>query len=189
MIVRMVNAVSEQGTYWVANNFIWGWLLLPVLQLGELIKQEIAADQENLRRNTLGYFGITAIICVIWFVSIPIWKPFISQILGFADVEKLFSLVMTLVGFYVLFAFQNVFDATFYGLGKTNYMLFESVITNTVYYGIAFVLYATGIWIPTLTGIALLFGIGNAFDSIVSLCAYIYLLRKQRISPVDFPQS
>ena len=189
MIVRMVNAVSEQGTYWVANNFIWGWLLLPVLQLGELIKQEIAADQENLRRNTLGYFGITAIICVIWFVSIPIWKPFISQILGFADVEKLFSLVMILVGFYVLFAFQNVFDATFYGLGKTNYMLFESVITNTVYYGIAFVLYATGIWIPTLTGIALLFGIGNAFDSIVSLCAYIYLLRKQRISIVDFPQS
>lgn len=189
MIVRMVNAVSEQGTYWVANNFIWGWLLLPVLQLGELIKQEIAADQENLRQNTLGYFGITAIICVIWFVSIPIWKPFFSQILGFTDVEKLFSLVMILVGFYVLFAFQNVFDATFYGLGKTNYMLFESVITNTVYYGIAFVLYATGIWIPTLTGIALLFGIGNAFDSIVSLCAYIYLLRKQRISIVDFPQS
>ena len=38
MIARMVNVVGEQGTYWVANNFIWGWLLLPVLQLGELIK-------------------------------------------------------------------------------------------------------------------------------------------------------
>ena len=35
MIVRMVNIVSEQGTYWVANNFIWGWLLLPILQLQE----------------------------------------------------------------------------------------------------------------------------------------------------------
>ncbi len=33
MISRMVNMVGEQGTYWVANNFIWGWLLLPVLQL------------------------------------------------------------------------------------------------------------------------------------------------------------
>ena len=33
MIARMVNVVGEQGTYWVANNFIWGWLLLPVLQL------------------------------------------------------------------------------------------------------------------------------------------------------------
>ena len=24
MIARMVNVVGEQGTYWVANNFIWG---------------------------------------------------------------------------------------------------------------------------------------------------------------------
>ena len=182
MIARMVNMVSEQGTYWVANNFIWGWLLLPVLQLGELIKQEIATDKNNLQRNTLGYLGITGFICVLWFVSIPIWKLFMSQILGFTDVDKLFSLVVLLIGFYVLFAFQNVFDATFYGLGKTNYMLFESVITNTIYYGIAFVLYVTGIWGPTLTGIALLFGIGNAFDSIVSLCAYVFMLRKQRIS-------
>ena len=61
-------------------------------------------------------------------------------------------------------------------------MLFESVVTNTVYYGIAFVLYATGLWTPTLTGIALLFGIGNAFDSIVSAVAYAYLLKKQKIN-------
>ena len=182
MIARMVNVVGEQGTYWVANNFIWGWLLLPVLQLGELIKQEIATDKDNLRRNTLGYFGITAIISLLWFASIPLWKPFMTYILGFADVDKLFELVVLLLGFYVLFAVQNVFDATFYGLGKTNYMLFESVVTNTVYYCVAFVLYLAGIWVPTLTGIALLFGIGNAFDSIVSLCAYVFLLKKQRIN-------
>jgi hypothetical protein len=182
MIARMVNVVSEQGTYWVANNFIWGWLLLPVLQLGELIKQEISTNEENIRRNTLGYFGITAIISALWFVSIPVWKPFMAQVLGFSDVNKLFDLVLLLLGFYVLFALQNIFDATFYGLGKTNYMLFESVITNTIYYGVAFILYYTGAWVPTLTGIALLFGIGNAFDSIVSLFAYIFLLKKQRIN-------
>jgi len=188
MIARMVNMVSEQGTYWVANNFIWGWLLLPVIQLGELIKQEIATNKDNLRQNTLGYFSITAGICALWFISIPLWKPFMTHILGFTDVEKLVSLVLLLIGFYVLYAVQNVFDATFYALGKTNYMLFESVVTNTVYYGIAFGLYATGIWVPTLTGIALLFGIGNAFDSVVSLCAYVFLLRKQRIS-LYIPQS
>ena len=188
MIARMVNVVSEQGTYWVANNFIWGWLLLPVIQLGELIKQEIATSKDNLRQNTLGYFSITAGICAFWFISIPLWKPFMTHILGFTDVEKLFSLVMLLIGFYVLYAVQNVFDATFYGLGKTNYMLFESVVTNTIYYGIAFILYATGIWVPTLTGIALLFGIGNAFDSIVSLGAYVFLLRKQRNSILNIPK-
>ena len=182
MIARMVNVVGEQGTYWVANNFIWGWLLLPVIQLGELIKQEVSTDKENVRRNSLGYFGITAVIAALWFVSIPVWKPFMVHVLGFTDVDKLFELVMVLVGFYVLYAIQNVFDATFYGLGKTNYMLLESVVTNTIYYGIAFILYATNVWTPTLIGIALLFGIGNAFDSIVSLVAYIFMLKKEKIN-------
>ena len=182
MIARMVNVVGEQGTYWVANNFIWGWLLLPVLQLGELIKQEVAIDKENIRKNSLGYFGITAIISALWLVSIPIWKPFMTHVLGFTNVDKLFELVLILVGFYVLYAIQNVFDSTFYGLGKTNYMLFESVVTNTIYYGIAFILYATGVWTPSLVGIALLFGIGNAFDSVVSLAAYAFLLKKERIN-------
>jgi Na+-driven multidrug efflux pump len=182
MIARMVNVVGEQGTYCVANNFIWGWLLLPVLQLGELIKQEVASDRDNIRRNSLGYFGITAIISMLWFISIPLWKPFMIHILCFTDVNKLFDLVILLVGFYVLYAIQNVFDSTFYGLGKTSYMLFESVVTNTVYYGAAFVLYLTNVWTPTLMGIALLFGIGNAFDSIVSLIAYVFLLKKEKIN-------
>jgi Na+-driven multidrug efflux pump len=183
----MVNVVREQGTYWVANNFIWGWLLLPVVQLGELIKQEVAADRENIRRNTLGYFCTTGFICLLWVLTIPLWRPFMSGILGFDEVDKLFDLVLLLAGFYVFYAFQNVFDSTFYGLGKTKYMLFESVVTNAVYYGIAFVLYITGAWVPALTGIALLFGIGNAFDSLVSLAAYVHLLKKQKIHILRTP--
>ena len=104
------------------------------------------------------------------------------HVLNFNDVDKLFKLVMVLLGFYMLYAFQNVFDSTFYGLGKTNYMLFESVVTNIIYYGGAFILYLCGVWEPTLIGIALLFGIGNAFDAIVSLIAYAFLLKKNKIN-------
>ena len=180
MIVRMVNVVGEQGTYWVANGFIWGWLLLPVNQLGELIKQEISTDRGKLRENTPGYFGLTAVICLVWLVTIPGWKPFMAHVLGYGEVEQLFSLVLLLLGFYVLYAFQNVFDATFYALGKTSYMLFESVVTNTIYYGGAFLLWQHGFWTPTLTGIALLFGIGIAFDSVVSAGAYVHLMKKEK---------
>ena len=105
-----------------------------------------------------------------------------ANVLNLSDINKLFELVMVLLGFYMLYAFQNVFDATFYGLGKTEYMLFESVVTNSIYYGIAFILYAMNLWTPTLTGIALLFGIGNAFDSVVSLVAYAFLLKKEKIN-------
>ena len=182
MIARMVNVVNEQGTYWVANSFIWGWLLLPVTQLGELIKQETSTNKDAVKNNSLGYFAITGIAIAVWCIFIPLYKPFMQYVLNYSDVEKLFELVMVLFGFYVLYAIQNVFDAIFYGLGKTHYMLFESIVTNTIYYGIAFILYVTGVWEPTLIGIALLFGIGNAFDTIVSLGAYWFLLKKNKIN-------
>ena len=185
MISRMVNMVNEQGTYWVANNFIWGWLLLPINQLGELIKQETGTDEKAVKNNTLGYFAVTTMVCALWFITIPGWKGFMTNVLQFSDVDKLFNLVMVLLGFYVLYALQNVFDCEFYGLGKTNYMLFESVVTNSIYYGTAFVLYLCGMWTPSLMGIALLFGIGNAFDSIVSGAAFAWLLKKKKINILE----
>lgn len=178
MVSRMVNMVGEQGTYWVANNFIWGWLLLPINQLAELIKQETAKDKNAVKDNTPGYFFITTVTCLLWIVLIPAYKPFMQYVLGFDDVDKLFKLVMVLLGFYVLYAYQNIFDATFYGRGKTEYMLFESIVTNTIYYGVFFVLYLTGIWTPTLIGIALMFGGGNAFDSVVSYLAYRHFRKR-----------
>ena len=185
MIARMVNVVNEQGTYWVANNFIWGWMLLPITQLGELIKQETSTNKNAVKNNTLGYFTITTITIIAWCILIPLYKPFMTHVLNFSDVDKLFELVMVLFGFYILYAIQNVFDATFYGLGKTHYMLFESIVTNSIYYGIAFILYVIGVWHPTLIGIALLFGIGNAFDTIVSFAAYWFLLRRNHINILD----
>lgn len=178
MVSRMVNMVGEQGTYWVANNFIWGWMLLPIIQLGELIKQETAKDKNAVKNNTIGYFAITAITCIIWVVTIPLYKPFMRNILGYSEIDKLFKLVMVLLVFYVLYAFQNIFDATFYGRGKTKYMLFESVVTNSIYYGAFFIMYLCGVWKPTLIGIALMFGFGNAFDTIVSYLAYRHFLKK-----------
>ena len=181
MVSRMVNMVGEQGTYWVANNFIWGWMLLPVTQLGELIKQETAKDKNAVRKNTPGYFAITAMTCILWVLLIPAYKPFMQYVLGYSDVDKLFELVMVLFTFYVLYAFQNVFDATFYGRGKTTYMLFESVVTNSIYYGAFFILYLCGVWTPSLIGIALMFGFGNAFDSVVSYLAYRHFLKKEML--------
>ena len=82
MIVRMVNVVGEQGTFWVANNFIWGWLLLPVLQLGELIKSDCGEEGMNAVKNkSLGYFNLTIIFVLIWAITLPLWKPFMQHIL------------------------------------------------------------------------------------------------------------
>ena len=51
MISRMVNMVSEQGNYWVANNFIWGWLLIPVSAMSEVIKSDCKEYKKVIRSN------------------------------------------------------------------------------------------------------------------------------------------
>lgn len=41
IVCKMVNQVAEQGNYWVANNIIWGLLLIPISALAEIIKKEL----------------------------------------------------------------------------------------------------------------------------------------------------
>lgn len=121
---------------------------------------------------------MTFVICLLWFVSIPLWKPFMANVLQFSDVDKLFNLALTLIGFYVFFAVQNMLNAVFYGRGKTQLVLLASTFTNIVYYGIVFILYHCGVWMPTLQGIALMFGLGMAFGCIVTITVF-YKWRRQ----------
>lgn len=181
MISRMVNVVNEQGTYWVANSFIWGWLLLPILQLGELSKLEVSQDKDKFYNNISNYFTLTFIICSLWFITIPFWKGFMLHILNFKEVDKLFDLALLLSGFYIFFALQNVVDSIFYGIGKIQYILWQSLIVNIIYYGIAFILYLKGYFTPSLKGIALLFGYGLIFDFIVSFISYYILRKKEKV--------
>ncbi len=180
MIVRMVNVVGEQGTFWVANNFIWGWLLLPVLQLGELIKRDCGEQGITaVREKGWGYVGITTIIVIIWGITIPIWQPFMQHVMQISNASDVVKLIYISVGFYVLFAFNNVIDSTFYGIGRTDLMLVQSVVINSVYYGIMFVLYKTGVYVPTITTIALMFAGGTALDSVLTFCIFGVFLRKR----------
>ena len=184
MVIRMVNVVGEQGTFWVANNFIWGWLLLPVLQLGELVKRDCGESDSAIKDKTLGYFGITTFIVILWAISIPLWKPFLRDVLQLSNYTDVFNIALVSVGFYVLFAYNNVIDSIFYGIGKTKYMLFQSVIINSVFYGTLFVLYVTGVYQPTLMLIAIMFAAGIAFDSLLTYGMFIWMIRSKNIKLV-----
>ena len=83
--------------------------------------------------------------------------------------------------FYITFAFNNVIDSIFYGIGKTNYMLFQSVVINGVFYGTLFILYVTDIYKPSLELIALMFAGGIAFDSLLTYGMFVWVLRKRKI--------
>ena len=51
MIVRIVNEVSESGNYWLCNNFIWGFLLIPVNALSEVIRKDCKDGYKNLKQS------------------------------------------------------------------------------------------------------------------------------------------
>lgn len=186
MIVRMVNVVGEQGNYWIANNFIWGFLLVPALALSDLVKQEVAEDKDNIKNKTFGYLSLASILVVLWLVSIPLWKPFIKNVMNINSYEMVFNIVLIQTFFYLTFIFNSsILDATFYGRGKTKYMLIQSIFIDFFYYGLMFILYLTGIFKPNIINVSLMFGIGMTLDFIPTLIIYIKMLKKDNLT-IDF---
>ncbi|KEQ15100.1 MATE family Na+-driven efflux transporter [Endozoicomonas numazuensis] len=178
MILKMVNEVEQSGTYWVTNQFIWGWLLLPVLALGNLIKQDVATHEGNIGTRMTGYMQLTGLFILLWVLSMPGWQWFIHTIMGIAEFQKITELAMLLVIFYAVFSLNNVLDSYFYGSGRTDLMLYQSLIVNTVFYGGAYLLYLQSIFVPGLTSIAVLFGLGITFDALVTLGMYVRVKRQ-----------
>ena len=177
MISRLVNVISEQGNYWVANNFIWTRLLLPATALYDVIKKETAESIENIRNKTLGYIIVSTIFCIAWFASIPLWRLFLHYVLNVSDIDTVIYIVLIQSAFYVFYIFNCIFDGTIYGRGKTKYMLVQSLFTNGIYYTLMFTLYKTGVWTPTLTTISLMFGIGMAIDLLPTIGCYFQVLK------------
>ena len=169
MILRLMNEVDEAGVFWVANSFIWGWLLLPVLTLGILLRQDAGNHAGRLEGRLAGYLWIVGGIVCLWVLSIPAWSWFISTIMASPEPERIVSLVLLMLGFYVVFALNHILDSYLYGMGRTDLMLYQSLFVSVVYYGAAFLAYWTGIFVPDLQKIALLFGGGIITDSALTL--------------------
>ena len=83
VVLRAMNKLNEQGSYWVANTFIWNWLLLPILPLSDLIKQDIASrlnvddKKKPFWLKLIPYFTFTCLPLLIWLVTFPGWHWFI----------------------------------------------------------------------------------------------------------------
>lgn len=178
MIVRMVNAVNESGNYWVSNNFIWGWLLIPITALVEIIRKDAGKDgYHNLKQ--INYYSISIFVVLIWFALIPTYKWFFNVIEGIENYDRIFEIVVKNLLFYVAYALSQIPDAIFVGLGKTKYNAINSVLCNIVYYGIWFILYQMKVVTMSMDMIIIMFGCGNVFHWIVSLIEEKVFLRKE----------
>lgn len=177
MIVRMVNAVSESGNYWVSNNFIWGWLLIPITCLAEIIRKDAGTDGYSLKQKN--YYSIVLFALVLWFSLIPTYPWFFSTVEGLDNASRIFEIVVKNLGFYIAYALSQIPDAIFVGMGKTKYNLINSGICNIVYYGIWFILYQTNVVVMSMDMIIIMFGCGNITHWVVSLVEEKIFLRRE----------
>ena len=177
MIVKMVNLVSESGNYWVANNFIWGWLLIPVSALTEVIRKDCKEGYFKLQQSN--YYLITASISLLWCVSIPLWIPFFRYVEALENYQRIFAIVILAFPFFIPYAFQQIPDNIFIGLGKTKYNFINTCIINFIYYGVWYILYLTNSIAFEMNTIILMFGFGMVASYAVSIVEEKVFLKRE----------
>ena len=167
IVCRMVNAVSESGNYWVANNFIWGWLLVPITCLVQIIQKN------SLKSITFqNVWKYACEIIAVWAVTVPVWKFFIHNIMGIHNDKYILNILYILVPYYVCYVVAAMIDAWFVSKGKTIYIFINSVAVNIGYYGIMYILFKMGTFHLSIYFIIHLFGLGMVVHMLVSTLLY-----------------
>lgn len=176
MVVKMINDVQGLGDYWVANNFIWGWLLIPAFALAEVIKSECKEGYTEL--NIKEHYKIMFITLIIWVISIPLWNFIFRYTMGVKTPSSVLWIVLKLLPFYIAYLFSSYLESIFQGVGKTEYCLMNSLIINFIYYGIIFILSKNGVFVPSLNFAIMMFGFGMVFSLGVNI-----LIKKKLLDP------
>lgn len=179
MVCKMVNMVAEQGNYWIANNFIWGFLLIPISALSEVIRSDCKEGYRQLHQ--FSYYVIAAASVVLWAITIPAWMPFFRYAQNLSNAGEIFSIVIRLVPFYIAYAGCAIIDSIFVGLGKTGYIAVNSLLINLGYYGIFYLLFRTHALTFDMNTIILMFGFGMVVHFVISLIQEKLFLQKRSI--------
>lgn len=183
MVARMVNMVAEQGNYWVANNFIWGWMLIPVSTMAEIIKRDCQSEYKDLKQSN--YYMLSIFIFLFWAVTIPLWIPFFKGVEQLENYQDIFLITIKLAPFYIAYTLCIIPDSIFIGYGKTYYNAINSVLVNFVYYGIWFALYKSNAIAFSINTIIMMFGFGMVFHEAISIVEERLFFRRIQMKEIN----
>ncbi len=185
MIVRIVNTIgsTEIGGYYLTMQILWSFMLVPVLALADSVKVMVANASGDVHRvKSLWYAAmlITALMMIVWIGLAPGFSTFAAAL---SDDGETVRWAVTAFGIlfipYVLLSFNTVTDSVFYGVGKTKYLAYQSVLTNGSVYLVGFMLYAFDVWNPTFEGVMVLFSLGILVDTFLTLFFLVRILYYQ----------
>ncbi len=124
------------------------------------------ASSETSRTSLL----VVCAMMALWLLFTPFWGT-VTRALN--PDEATLTYAKTAFGIlfvpYILFSFNTVTDSLVYGLGKTRYVAYQSIVTNGTVYLVAFALYVTNVWQPSFEDVMMLFALGILVDSILTM--------------------
>ena len=158
-------------------------MLLPIIPLSDLVKQEIGSsiNTEAMRIplwiKIFPHLSLNIVCLIIWGLTYPGWNYFIKIVLQADQTDLVQNLIEHLVPFYTFFTFVPILEGVFYGLGKTNLLALKSLIGNCII-GTLFTLFNLGILFQNnVFSIATIFGIGLISGFILTCLLFIIILR------------
>lgn len=180
VVCKMVNEVAEQGNYWTANNIIWGFLLIPISALAEIIKKECIG---KLSKEKIKHYHYVIIFTFLgWLCFIPFINPFLKNVMGIENYAAIKHILLILIPFYLAYGYTVLFDNILIGYGKTQYCFIISAFVNLVYYPVVYGLMLKGIFTVNITFICMMFGFGMAVHLVCSiLCFNVFQKRYCKI--------
>ncbi|MDC2828501.1 hypothetical protein [Limosilactobacillus mucosae] len=169
MVVRIVNSVKQSGNYWMANNFIYGWLLIPVFALVEIIRRN---NYDELTYQNAWKPSLLIALC--WLITMPGWYWFIQEPMAMSNVNTIIKIVFPLSIFYLVSIPSQIIDGWFVSKGKMGYPMMISLIVNLGYYGIVYAMFKHNLFDVSMKFIVVMFGFGMIAHLFLSAIFYLY---------------
>jgi len=168
-----VNGVAYSNI--VANNIIWGLMLIPISALAEIIKKD--CKNEMTSKRIMHYNAVILATFLVWLCFIPILNLFLKNVMGIENFEAVKRILIDLIPFYFVYGYTVLFDNILIGCGKTYYCFAISAIVNLIYYPIVYILFLNDIFIPNITFVCMMFGFGMVIHLVCSIICYVIYKR------------
>ncbi|GEM_PF-4822095 len=174
-VTKLITSSTSPGALDIVGQM--EWLLIPITCLIEIIRKDAGKDGYKLKQ--INYYSIATFVIIIWFILIPSYQWFFDIVEGIKDPNRIFEIVFKSLGFYAVYAYSQIIDAIFIGIGKTKYNVINSLLCNIIYYGLWFILYKTNVVIMTMDMIIIMFGCGNIFHWVISISEEKIFLKRE----------
>lgn len=169
VILVLLNKLDNQDLYFVANEYIWSFMLIPVLTQSTLVKQEVSNNSELSLKP---YFINSLFLIAYMIVLIPVSFFLFKYIYNLPNYIDYFYTLLKLFPGYIIFVFDSVIESYFYSRGQFYHILIQNLITNIGVYLISFILIVFNVLTISLNLIILLFNLGLIVSSIYTILVF-----------------